>query len=78
MSHRLVRLGLPVRGAVTLIYATGASLGIVALLVSRVDRAAAYLISGFVLSLAVVAIGVLGRVAVDEDADRERSDRADR
>jgi UDP-GlcNAc:undecaprenyl-phosphate GlcNAc-1-phosphate transferase len=78
ISHRLVRLGLPVRGAVTLIYATGAGLGVVALVVSRVDRTAAYIISGLVFALGVVAIGALGRVAVDDDADRDASDRADR
>ena len=43
-SHRLVRIGLPVPAAVALIYAVGVCLGLVALVVSRVDRVSAYLL----------------------------------
>ncbi len=50
-SHRLVRLGLPVPAAVALMYAVGVCLGLVALVVSRIDRGSAYLL--------VTAVGIM-------------------
>jgi UDP-GlcNAc:undecaprenyl-phosphate GlcNAc-1-phosphate transferase len=67
ISHRLVRLGLPVRGAVGTIYVATASLGVVALVVSRVDRTSAYLLAGLVLSIGAVVAFALGLVPVYED-----------
>lgn len=64
VSHRLVRLGLPVRGAVGTIYVTAASLGVVALVVSRVDRTSAYLLAGLAGVLGLLAMLGLGRVPV--------------
>ena len=57
MSHRIVRLGLPVPAAVALIYTVGICLGMVAFVVSRIDRTSAY-----VLAAAVVVLGVLSGV----------------
>jgi len=51
-SHRLVRIGLPVPAAVALIYAVGVCLGLVALVISRVDRVSAYLLAA--------AVGIMG------------------
>ncbi len=68
VSHRLVRLGLPVRGAVGTIYVTAASLGVIALVVSRVDRTSAYLLAGLVAALGVLAGFALGLVPVYDDA----------
>ncbi len=69
ISHRLVKLGLPVRAAVGTIYVAAGSLGVVALVVSRVDRTSAYLLAGLVLVLGVLAGLALGQVPVYEDAD---------
>jgi UDP-GlcNAc:undecaprenyl-phosphate GlcNAc-1-phosphate transferase len=51
-SHRLVRIGIPVPAAVALIYTVGVCLGLVALVISRVDRVSAYLL--------VAAVGIMG------------------
>jgi UDP-GlcNAc:undecaprenyl-phosphate GlcNAc-1-phosphate transferase len=64
ISHRLVKLGVPVRGAVGTIYVAAASVGIVALVVSRVDRTSAYLLAGLVAGIAAVVSVTLGRVPV--------------
>jgi UDP-GlcNAc:undecaprenyl-phosphate/decaprenyl-phosphate GlcNAc-1-phosphate transferase len=64
VSHRLVKLGLPVPGAVGTIYVVAASLGVIALVVSRVDRTSAYLLAALVLCIATVAAVALGRVQV--------------
>jgi UDP-GlcNAc:undecaprenyl-phosphate/decaprenyl-phosphate GlcNAc-1-phosphate transferase len=68
ISHRLVKLGLPVRAAVGTIYVAAASLGVLALVVSRVDRTSAYLLAGLVLVLGVLACLGLGQVPVYDDA----------
>jgi UDP-GlcNAc:undecaprenyl-phosphate GlcNAc-1-phosphate transferase len=52
-SHRLVRIGLPVPAAVVLMYTVGICLGLVALVVSRIDRGSAYLL---VTAVAIIAI----------------------
>ena len=64
ISHRLVRLGLPVRAAVGTIYIAAASLGVVALIESRVDRVSAYLLAGLVFALGAITCFALGRVPV--------------
>jgi UDP-GlcNAc:undecaprenyl-phosphate/decaprenyl-phosphate GlcNAc-1-phosphate transferase len=68
ISHRLVKLGLPVRAAVGTIYVGAASLGVIALVVSRVDRTSAYLLAGLVLVLGILAGLALGQVPVYDDA----------
>ena len=50
-SHRLVRIGLPVPAAVALMYTVGICLGLVALVMSRIDRGSAYLL--------VTAVGIM-------------------
>jgi UDP-GlcNAc:undecaprenyl-phosphate GlcNAc-1-phosphate transferase len=66
LSHRLVRLGLPVPGAVGTIYAAAASLGVLAWVVSRIDRTSAYVLAGLVVALGALAILALLRVRVYE------------
>jgi UDP-GlcNAc:undecaprenyl-phosphate GlcNAc-1-phosphate transferase len=75
ISHRLVRLGLPVRGAVGAIYVAAVSVGLVALVVSRVDRTSAYLLAGLVVGIGAVVAFALGRVPVYE-TPREPQKRA--
>jgi UDP-GlcNAc:undecaprenyl-phosphate GlcNAc-1-phosphate transferase len=70
ISHRLVRLGLPVHGAVGAIYVATAAFGIVALVVSRVDRTSAYLLAGLVAGVAVIAGVAIGRVPVYDEHER--------
>jgi UDP-GlcNAc:undecaprenyl-phosphate GlcNAc-1-phosphate transferase len=72
ISHRLVRIGLPVRGAVGAIYVATVSVGLIALVVSRVDRTSAYLLAGLVVGIAVVLACALGRVRVYEPSHQPR------
>jgi UDP-GlcNAc:undecaprenyl-phosphate GlcNAc-1-phosphate transferase len=72
LSHRLVRLGLPVRAAVGTIYVATASLGLVALVVSRVDRTSAYLLAGLAVALGALAALALGQVPVYDDKPLRR------
>lgn len=58
VSHRLVKMGLPIRVAVAGIYFASASIGVLALVVSRVDRASAWLLAGLV-GLTLVLGGIL-------------------
>jgi UDP-GlcNAc:undecaprenyl-phosphate GlcNAc-1-phosphate transferase len=74
ISHRLVTLGRPVRGAVALVYAGGAALAALALLVDRVEPASE---SGAVVlgAIAVIVVGLgmaLGLVPVYETSRRRR------
>jgi UDP-GlcNAc:undecaprenyl-phosphate GlcNAc-1-phosphate transferase len=73
ISHRLVRLGLPVHGAVGTIYAGAAACGIVALVVSRVDRTSAYLLAALVAGIGLVVGIALARVPVYDAARTARS-----
>ncbi len=60
-AHRLVDLGLSHRQAVLAMYALGLTGGLLALLVSRVDTATAYLIAGIFAASALLAIAWLER-----------------
>jgi UDP-GlcNAc:undecaprenyl-phosphate/decaprenyl-phosphate GlcNAc-1-phosphate transferase len=62
VSHRLMRIGLPVRWAVGATYLASASLGVVALVISRIDVKSAYLLAGLVAALTLVTGLVLSRV----------------
>ncbi len=64
ISHRLVYIGFPLRWAVGSMYLATASLGVVALVISRVDLTSAYLLGGLVGLLAIIAGLVLSRVPV--------------
>jgi UDP-GlcNAc:undecaprenyl-phosphate/decaprenyl-phosphate GlcNAc-1-phosphate transferase len=55
-AHRLSNLGLKHRGAVLILYAVGAVLGSLAILIQRIPATAAYSIVGVVVLLALVAI----------------------
>jgi UDP-GlcNAc:undecaprenyl-phosphate GlcNAc-1-phosphate transferase len=63
-SHRLVFIGIPVPVAVALIYSGALSCGVIALVVSRVDRVSAYLLAGLMFSAAVFVGLLLARVPV--------------
>ncbi len=69
-SHRIVRLGLPVPAAVALIYTIGICLGMVAFVVSRIDRTSAYVLTAAVAILAVLS-GILLSLVPYEDARGE-------
>ncbi len=71
-SHRLVWIGLPVPVSVGLIYGAAAALGLLAVVVSRVDLASAMLLSGFVVLLGGVLIGLLFAVPVYENSRTRR------
>ncbi len=64
ISHRLVRVGLPIRAAVGVLYGAAISLGVVALVVSRGDRTTAYLLAGLALAQGLVVGVLLARVPV--------------
>jgi UDP-GlcNAc:undecaprenyl-phosphate GlcNAc-1-phosphate transferase len=65
-SHRIVRTGLPVPAAVVLIYTIGICLGMVAFVVSRIDRTSAYVLTAAVLILAALSGVLLSLVAPDD------------
>lgn len=71
-SHRLVFVGIPVRGAVALIYGGGISLGWLAVVVARVDVLTAWVVAGFVVAVAVFAGVMLSLVPVYESSRRRR------
>jgi UDP-GlcNAc:undecaprenyl-phosphate GlcNAc-1-phosphate transferase len=58
LSHRLVKIGLPVPVAVTVLYAAAASVGVVAFVLPRVDQTSAWTLSALVFVL-LTALGVL-------------------
>jgi UDP-GlcNAc:undecaprenyl-phosphate GlcNAc-1-phosphate transferase len=63
-SHRLVRVGMPVPVAVGLIAAAGFAHGWVALIVTRIDVASAWLLLGLTAAFDLVLLGLLARVPV--------------
>ena len=75
VSHRLVRLGVPVRIAVGLIYAGAVGLGWLGVVMARlVDAVTAYLLLGFAVTTFIALGAALGRVPV-YDTDPPRSSR---
>jgi UDP-GlcNAc:undecaprenyl-phosphate GlcNAc-1-phosphate transferase len=64
VSHRLVRLGIPVRGAVIIIYGSGCVLGWLALIVMRVDRSTGFMLVGLVITVAVILGALLALIPV--------------
>lgn len=69
-SHRMVMVGIPVPATVTLLYLGGVSLGWLAVIMSRVDRATAFVLMGWVISVGVVLGVLLSRVPVYETSRR--------
>ena len=64
VSHRLVRIGLPVPVAVGVIYAAAATAGVVAFVTARVDTVSAWILAALVLGLLGVAGVLLSTVPV--------------
>jgi UDP-GlcNAc:undecaprenyl-phosphate GlcNAc-1-phosphate transferase len=71
ISHRLVFIGIPIPAAVGLIYGGAFSSGVVALVVSRVDRLSAYLLAGVMLVGGVLLSVLLARVPVYRDGNEK-------
>jgi UDP-GlcNAc:undecaprenyl-phosphate GlcNAc-1-phosphate transferase len=58
LSHRLVKVGLPVPVAVSTLYATAISVGVVAFVLPRVDETSAWILTSLVAVL-LLSVGVL-------------------
>jgi UDP-GlcNAc:undecaprenyl-phosphate GlcNAc-1-phosphate transferase len=58
ISHRLVKIGLPVPVAVTVLYVAAASVGVIAFVIARSDSTAAWVLFGLVAVL-LLGLGVL-------------------
>lgn len=71
-SHRLVFVGLPVPAAVVVIYMAAVSCGWLALVVANIGRDEAYLLSGWVLAVALACGVLLSLVPVYENSRRRR------
>jgi UDP-GlcNAc:undecaprenyl-phosphate GlcNAc-1-phosphate transferase len=70
ISHRLVKVGLPVPVAVAVIYVAAISVGVVAFVISESDKSAAWTLAGLVAIL-LVGLGVLAyNVPVYENSNR--------
>lgn len=68
LSHRLVRIGLPIPVAVTTIGLLGFAHGWMALIVSRVDVATAYIAAGLVVIVDGLLLGLAASVPVYENS----------
>lgn len=64
VSHRLVKVGLPVPIAVLVIYGAGVSVGVIAFVIARADLLSAWVLAGLVIALLSGAGLLLGRVPV--------------
>ena len=73
VSHRLVFVGLSTRAAVCLLYSVAVVLGWIALVITRVDRTTALVLSGLVALIALVSGVVLARVPVYREAGNARA-----
>jgi UDP-GlcNAc:undecaprenyl-phosphate GlcNAc-1-phosphate transferase len=70
ISHRLVKVGLPVPVAVSVLYVAAASVGVVAFVISESNKTAAWTLAGLVAVL-LVSLGALAyNVPVYENSDR--------
>lgn len=69
-SHRLVFVGVPVPATVTLIYMGAASLGCLALVLSRVERTTGFVLLGWITAVAALLGVLLSQVPVYESSRR--------
>jgi len=69
-SHRLVFVGLPVPGAVALIYAFTMATGWLGVIMAQVSRGTSFLLAGWVAAIAVFLGVMLGMVPVYESSRR--------
>lgn len=72
VSHRLVHLGLPVPVAVSAIYGVAGVLGLLAVVVSRVDTPTGLLVAGLTVGTALAGGAALGAVPVYGPDSRRR------
>lgn len=72
ISHRLVFVGIPIRAAVSLVYAAGFSLGWLGIVMSRTDRTTGFILMGLVVAVAIFLGTMLGAVPVYETSKRKR------
>jgi UDP-GlcNAc:undecaprenyl-phosphate GlcNAc-1-phosphate transferase len=73
VSHRLVFVGLSTRGAVCLLYSVAVALGSIALVITRIDRPTALVLTGLVVLCALVSGLLLARVPVYREAGNART-----
>lgn len=71
-SHRLVWIGIPVPVAVGLVYAVSASLGWLAVILSRVDTATGMMLVGFVMLVGLGLMLLLSAVPVYDNSRQRR------
>jgi UDP-GlcNAc:undecaprenyl-phosphate/decaprenyl-phosphate GlcNAc-1-phosphate transferase len=69
-SHRLVFIGIPVPAAVALIYAGAASVGALALVLSRIEQSTGLILVGWMVCVALLLGGLLYQVPVYETSRR--------
>ncbi len=72
ISHRLVKVGLPVPVAVAVLYVAAASVGVVAFVISESDKTAAWTLAGLVAVL-LVGLGVLAYNVPVYENSKQRS-----
>jgi UDP-GlcNAc:undecaprenyl-phosphate GlcNAc-1-phosphate transferase len=72
VSHRLVFIGLSTRTAVCVLYLAAVALGSIGLVITRVDRTSALVLSGLVALFALVSGFVLAQVPVYREAGNAR------
>jgi len=72
ISHRLVKVGLPVPVAVAVLYVAAASVGVVAFVISESDNSAAWTLAGLVTVL-LVGLGVLAYNVPVYENSKQRS-----
>ena len=72
-SHRLVFVGLPVRVAVGLLYATAAALAWLALLLAELETGPGLMLVGFVLTAGIALLLLLRAVPVYDNSRRRRT-----
>jgi UDP-GlcNAc:undecaprenyl-phosphate/decaprenyl-phosphate GlcNAc-1-phosphate transferase len=70
LSHRLVKIGLPVPAAVPVIYVAGISTGVIAWVMTRSDLVTAIVLATLVFALLVTSGVLLGRVPVYATSSR--------
>jgi len=73
VSHRLVFVGFSTRAAVCVLYSVAFALGWIALVITKVDRTTALVLSGLVVLIALVGGVVLALVGVYRKADNLRA-----
>ena len=70
VSHRLVKIGLPVPAVVVLTYVVSAGIGVLCFVISRVDPVSARILTGLIISTLLLAAVLLAMVPVYPESSR--------